>query len=398
MIARRGHRVVDRPREVAQHPSRGELRQQLVDRCVERERPVGDEREHRRRRHRLARGCDAEQRVLAHRCAADRLVALRRHLDVVAARDERDQTRNIAALDVSGERAVKCSHHEHSRIPAVRDGRGDAVGPSLLRDRQDGGVLELPSPCLVVLVGAAGSGKTTWAEAHFPGHVVGSDAARRARWRELAVRHGLACHAVILTTTPADVRRWNRARAKRVPDAVLREQLAGAAELAEAVRAETFDAVHEVTPDAVPMLVAPSLVRGGTAEPPPLSDVPSRRLTFGLQISQFTWPGGAEGIGEHLREVARRAEGAGFDSLYVMDHFRQIPQLGPAWHDMLESWTTLAHLAAAEARCCAGRCVQPLRRAGRRSPQGRRPARSLRRRRPRSCVGLGLAPVDGARR
>ena len=29
-----------------------------------------------------------------------------------------------------------------------------------------------------------------------------------------------------------------------------------------------------------------------------------------------------------------------------MDHFRQIPTLGPPWHDMLESWTTLAHLAA----------------------------------------------------
>jgi alkanesulfonate monooxygenase SsuD/methylene tetrahydromethanopterin reductase-like flavin-dependent oxidoreductase (luciferase family) len=29
-----------------------------------------------------------------------------------------------------------------------------------------------------------------------------------------------------------------------------------------------------------------------------------------------------------------------------MDHFRQIPQMGPPWSDMLESWTTLGHLAA----------------------------------------------------
>ena len=29
-----------------------------------------------------------------------------------------------------------------------------------------------------------------------------------------------------------------------------------------------------------------------------------------------------------------------------MDHFLQIPQVGPHWEDMLESWTTLAFLAA----------------------------------------------------
>ncbi len=46
-----------------------------------------------------------------------------------------------------------------------------------------------------------------------------------------------------------------------------------------------------------------------------------------------------------MRDIARRAEAAGFDALYVMDHFRQIPTFGPPWHDMLESWTTLAHLA-----------------------------------------------------
>jgi F420-dependent oxidoreductase-like protein len=70
-----------------------------------------------------------------------------------------------------------------------------------------------------------------------------------------------------------------------------------------------------------------------------------RPLTFGLQVSQFAWPGGPAQTGARLREIARRAEAAGFDALYVMDHFRQIPSLGPHWEDMLESWTTLAHLA-----------------------------------------------------
>ena len=39
-------------------------------------------------------------------------------------------------------------------------------------------MLELPSPCLVVLVGAAGSGKTTWAQQHLAAQVVSSDAMR----------------------------------------------------------------------------------------------------------------------------------------------------------------------------------------------------------------------------
>jgi F420-dependent oxidoreductase-like protein len=252
-------------------------------------------------------------------------------------------------------------------------------------------VIELPSPCLVVLVGAAGSGKSTWANTHFPGRVVGSDVLRalagegeddlrasvdafallddvierrlrrkltsvvdtlgndperRARWRQMAAAHHVPCHAVAMTTAPADIRRWNKGRSKRVPDAVLRAQLAEMAPVLDSVRAEPFDAVHEVTPDVVPMLVAPSLARSGVVGQPAPHAGGERRLTFGLQVSQFAWPGGAVSIGPHLRDVARRAEAAGFEALYVMDHFRQIPQLGPAWHDMLESWTTLAHLAA----------------------------------------------------
>ena len=71
-----------------------------------------------------------------------------------------------------------------------------------------------------------------------------------------------------------------------------------------------------------------------------------RGLRFGLQIPQFTWPGGPAEIGPRLRDRRPPAEAAGFDDLWVMDHFRQIPMMGPPWHDMLESWTTLAHLAA----------------------------------------------------
>src|SRR5262249_22985142 len=42
---------------------------------------------------------------------------------------------------------------------------------------------------------------------------------------------------------------------------------------------------------------------------------------------------------------------------YVMDHFRQIPQVGRAWDDFLESYTTLAYLAACTERVRLGALV-----------------------------------------
>jgi len=38
--------------------------------------------------------------------------------------------------------------------------------------------LRLPNRCLIVLVGTSGAGKTTWADAHFPGRVVSTDRLR----------------------------------------------------------------------------------------------------------------------------------------------------------------------------------------------------------------------------
>ena len=69
-------------------------------------------------------------------------------------------------------------------------------------------------------------------------------------------------------------------------------------------------------------------------------------MKLGLQIPDFTWPGGAEQIGPTLAKIAKTADDAGFDSIGVMDHFFQIRAVGPTEHEMLEAYTALGFLAA----------------------------------------------------
>lgn len=69
-------------------------------------------------------------------------------------------------------------------------------------------------------------------------------------------------------------------------------------------------------------------------------------VKVGLQIPNLTFPGGPARLGRDLARVAREAEQAGFDSLWVMDHFYQIEFIGPADREMLEAYSTLAYLAA----------------------------------------------------
>ncbi len=69
-------------------------------------------------------------------------------------------------------------------------------------------------------------------------------------------------------------------------------------------------------------------------------------MKAGLQISSFTWPGGTEAIGPTLGRTVRAADDAGFDSIWVMDHFFQIRSVGRAEEPMLEGWTALGFMAA----------------------------------------------------
>lgn len=69
-------------------------------------------------------------------------------------------------------------------------------------------------------------------------------------------------------------------------------------------------------------------------------------MKLGLHISDFTWDGGPQALGQQLGDVAARAEQAGYDRVSVMDHVWQIAHLGPPEHEMLEAYTTLGFLAA----------------------------------------------------
>ena len=80
-------------------------------------------------------------------------------------------------------------------------------------------------------------------------------------------------------------------------------------------------------------------------------------MKIGLQVNRFDWPGGAATIGPTLARTVRAADDAGFDSIWLMDHFFQIRGLGPAEDPMLEGWTTLGFMAAHSTRARLGLMV-----------------------------------------
>ncbi|CAN5423485.1 LLM class F420-dependent oxidoreductase [soil metagenome] len=69
-------------------------------------------------------------------------------------------------------------------------------------------------------------------------------------------------------------------------------------------------------------------------------------ISLGYQIPNFTYPGGVETLFDTVLAQAREAESAGFDTVLVMDHFYQLPGIGAPDQPMMESYSTLAALAA----------------------------------------------------
>jgi F420-dependent oxidoreductase-like protein len=253
--------------------------------------------------------------------------------------------------------------------------------------------LRLPHPCLVVLVGPSGSGKSTWARRHFdPSQVVSSDAlralvgegehdlrastdafavlddvvarrlkrrfttvvdslgtddARRARWVGLARAYSVPTVAVVFDVPERQSRAWNKARERAVPAAALAAQWKSFAAVRVSIANgdSGFDRVVNLGTDSLdsPVRVTAPDIVDAPSSTQRQKDTPMA-LRFGLLISRFD--GGATQHAERLDALAAAAESVGFSSLWVMDHLRQIPQVGRAWDDMLDSWTTLAYLAA----------------------------------------------------
>ena len=80
-------------------------------------------------------------------------------------------------------------------------------------------------------------------------------------------------------------------------------------------------------------------------------------MRLGLQVPNFTWPNGQANLGDTFGLIAQRAERAGLYSFWVMDHFFQIPNVGPAENEMLEGWSALAFAAGRTNRIKLGTMV-----------------------------------------
>ena len=77
-------------------------------------------------------------------------------------------------------------------------------------------------------------------------------------------------------------------------------------------------------------------------------------MRFGLEINEHDWSGGPAEMGRTLARIGQRAEDAGFESLWVWDHFIQLRR----WEDpLMEGWMMLAYLAAATRRVHLGTLV-----------------------------------------
>ena len=256
----------------------------------------------------------------------------------------------------------------------------------------------LPDPAVVVLAGAAGSGKSTWAGARFRAAeivssdqlraVVGSgpadleateeafalldqsvvartrrglatvidtlglDPDRRRDYLRLARAAGLPAVLVILDTPAVVCRRRNRERDRPVPAPVLTEQLRRTRRLVGEAPDEGW---HQVLVIEQPDSDEPTALGDVSTADPGLPDRNRPRVV--LQVSRFPW--GEDPTG-WLVELARAADDLGFAGLALMDHLIQIPQVDRAWEPIPEPYVTLGLLAGLDTRLRLGTLVSPV--------------------------------------
>src|SRR3954462_8765631 len=67
---------------------------------------------------------------------------------------------------------------------------------------------------------------------------------------------------------------------------------------------------------------------------------------LGYQIPNFSYPDAPPArLFDVIAQQAREADGSGFDTVLVMDHFYQLPMLGDPQEYMLECYALLSALA-----------------------------------------------------
>ncbi len=254
----------------------------------------------------------------------------------------------------------------------------------------------LLDPALVVLVGAAGSGKSTWAADHFRSvEIVSSDALRgvvgsgpadldatseafelldqivgarlrrslptvidtlgldrirREHQLQQARLAGMPAILVIMDTPPALCRQRNRQRDRPVPAPVITDQLRRVRSMINTAEDEGWDEVVIISgPVAARVSAAAPQVDGDHREPAGPQVI--------LQISRFPW---GEDPLSWLRELAVNADQLGFAGIALMDHLIQIPQVDRAWEPIPEPWVTLGLLAGLDTRLRLGTLVSPV--------------------------------------
>ena len=253
----------------------------------------------------------------------------------------------------------------------------------------------LRSAALVVLVGASGAGKSTWAAAHYrtaeivssdqlravvgagPNDLdatadafsvltrivrarlargltvvvdtLGLDPVRRRVWLDLARGSAVPAVAVVFDPPPALCRARNRTRDRPVPAMALTAQLRRLPQVLVELDGEGWDDVTVLREPAPAPASAPL-----PAEAPPARVA---GLEFVLQLSRFPW---GEEPGRWLAVMAGAASAAGFTGIALMDHLIQIPQVGRAWDPIPEPWVTLGLLAGLDLGLRLGTLVSPV--------------------------------------
>ncbi len=80
-------------------------------------------------------------------------------------------------------------------------------------------------------------------------------------------------------------------------------------------------------------------------------------MRFSVNITDYSWPGRTADLRTHLVGVARAADAAGLDTIWVPDHLLQADPTRTPDQEMLEAYTTLGFLAAVTERVRLGAMV-----------------------------------------